>query len=150
MVRRSSSEPRKCPPCALERHVMMTGLRRPARAAAALGSRTVSRRSSIKSASMTSSRRVRSSAVVSAVTVTHNLAGLKRSPVQQVKTSKRHKIKKRLFVSEEALRSSVRVYLVLYTDRLASPIGHQYHHAPYDTDPAIDVNPGEATARKRI
>src|SRR5687768_8718912 len=148
MARRSSSEPRKCPPCALERQVMMTGLRRPARAAAALGSRTVSRRSSIRSASMTSSRRVRSSAVVSAVTVTHSLAGLKRTPVQQVK--KRHKIKKRLFVSEEALRSSVRVYLVLYTDRLASPIGHQYHHAPYDTDPAIDVNPVEATARKRI
>ena len=42
------------------------------------------------------------------------------------------------------------MYLVLYTDRVASPNGHQYHHAPYDTDPVLGINPVEVTARERI
>ncbi len=68
--RRSSSDPENCPPSQVGRQVTMTGRRRPARAPATFGSLTVSRRSSTMSATVTSSRLRRSSAVVGAVTVT--------------------------------------------------------------------------------
>ena len=69
---RSSSDPAKCPPSQVGRHVTITGRRRSASAPAALGSLTVSSRSSIRSASATASRLRRSSAVVVAVTVTQS------------------------------------------------------------------------------
>src|SRR5687768_2981528 len=148
MARRSSSDPWKYPPCAFGRQVTITGLRRPARAAAALGSRTVSNRSSIRSASVIWSRRVRSSAVVSAVTVTHNFAGFTKSPNHQIPN---HQIKKAPLLLKRRFGRASECVLVLHTDRVASPVGHQYHHVPYDTDPVFgEVNPVEVTARERI
>ena len=66
--------PSNQPPSHFGRQVKITGSRRPARAPAALGSRTESTRSSTRSACVTRSRRSRSSAIVAAVTVTQSFA----------------------------------------------------------------------------
>lgn len=61
------------------------------------------------------------------------------------------KNKKRLFAGARGASVERQSVVVRYTDRVASPVGRQYHHVPYDTDPVVNGKyPVEVTARARI